>query len=127
LNLDILWGAVWILGIIYFTIEYIIVLARRIKVKLKIKTICESIIDVKITNKHFVEGYPLWSTLGQGKLLMFTRIDSYLVEFYYNDINHTINSKDAFEAFDIGDIVKVKLIENLDKNNSIISYKIIIP
>lgn len=120
---DLLWGIACILSILYFTIGFIISFAKKIKVKLKTNTICESIIDVKITNKHFIKGRPLQPPLGQGKYLMPTRVDSYLIEFYYNDTNHTINSKDIFQKFNIGDIIKIKLIKRLDKNNLVISYK----
>lgn len=125
LDFDILLGLLCILSIMYFIIDYVKDFVRKIKVKLKTTTICESIIEVEITNKYFIKGYPLQPHPGKGKYLMPTRVDSYLVEFHYKDIDHTINSKDIFKEFDIGNIIKIKLIEKIDKNNLVISYKFI--
>lgn len=92
--------------------------------KLKVKTCRESIINLRIDNKMHCPGRSYNS--GVNHLWANPKLpDSYIINCSdKNDVNYSINDKEIFYNYDVGDMIKLKLIENLDKNNEIISYKL---
>lgn len=96
----------------------------KIKLKLRTKSIKESIIDLTIVKKYYYKGLhynPGVKTFGYYPNLP----DSYIIDCIDNDNRkYTINDKDIFQLYDINDIIQIKLIEKLDKNNQVISRRV---
>ena len=92
--------------------------------KLRVKTCRESTINIRIDAKMYCPGMNynnglnhLW---GNPKLP-----DSYMINCSdKNNVKYLINDKEIFDNYDVGDMIKFKLIEKLDKNNELISYEL---
>ncbi|MGX4600395.1 hypothetical protein [Faecalimicrobium sp. JNUCC 81] len=120
MDFNLLFGIFCILGLIILNVEYVLNTIKKLKLKLRTKNLNESIVEVEMKNKNFVHGFSEPMSLEKGKGFTTNRIDSYLVEFEYKEKVYTIDSKYIFEKYNIGDLVKIKLVESLDKNNLIL-------
>lgn len=118
---DILWVSVCIAGITYFIIIEIKKVFDNIIIKLKIKDVKESIVSMKVVNKYFVEGK--LQSLGGSKIP--SKIpDTYCLELKYQDKIYRINDKCIYEKYKKDEFINIKLIEKVDKEGTVISYKL---
>lgn len=92
--------------------------------KFKVKVCRESIITVSIDNKCHFPGLSYSAgvnTLGARPKYP----DTYMI--YCSDengITYFINDKEIFNNYDLGDMIKLKLVEKLGRNNEVISYEV---
>lgn len=89
------------------------------RLKSQIKYTEESIVDMKIINKHFSKGTIM--RIG-GDILPSVLPSTYTIELEYKGNNYEINDQEIFTSYAIGQFIKLKLIENLDKDKNIITY-----
>lgn len=120
LDKDILLFSLIAVGIIYMLAIDAKEDIYKVKLKFKTKNIKESIIDVTIVKKYYLKGTSYNTVDARPKLP-----DSYIIDCIDNDNRkYTINDKDIFELHDINDIIQIKLIEKLDKDNNVISRRV---
>ncbi|WP_296648743.1 hypothetical protein [Romboutsia sp. 13368] len=48
--------------------------------------------------------------------------DTYIIELEYEKSKYEINDKEIFNSYEVGHLIKLKLVKNLDKNKNIIRY-----
>ncbi|MGL5693493.1 MAG: hypothetical protein ACRCXA_05410, partial [Peptostreptococcaceae bacterium] len=108
-----------IISALYIYIICIKDIISNINNKFKVKRCRKSIISLKIDGKSHFPGISYSSgvnNLGANPKLP----DSYIINCSdENDVNYFINDKEVFESYDIGDAIKLELIEKLDKNNEV--------
>ena len=113
----------WILVIILGTSYLLFIEFKNYKnerrLKLKIKYTEENIVNMKIINKTISKGLTI--KIG-GAILPSKLPDTYMVELEYTGNKYVIDDKEIFNSYNVGQIIKLKLIENLDKNKNIIMY-----
>lgn len=113
----------WILVIILGTSYLLFIEFKNYKnerrLKLKIKYTEENIVNMKIINKTISKGLTI--KIG-GAILPSKLPDTYMVELEYKGNKYVIDDKEIFNSYNVGQIIKLKLIENLDKNKNIIMY-----
>ncbi len=79
-----------------------------------------SIINMEVINKYYVKG-----NLGHigGDKVLSKYPDSYILELRYGSLFNRINDENLFNSLNIGDYLEVYLIEILDENKGLITYK----
>ncbi|WP_296648543.1 hypothetical protein [Romboutsia sp. 13368] len=116
---NLFWVIVIVLGSMYLLyIEFRNYKYER-KLKLKIKYIEEEIVSMKVMNKKFSKGSI--TKIGGGTLP--TKLpDTYIIELEYEKSKYEINDKEIFNSYEVGHLIKLKLVKGLDKNKNIIRY-----
>lgn len=89
--------------------------------KSKIKYTQENIVEMKITKKTFSKGV---MTVVTGSKLLSRLPDTYIIELEYKGSKYEINDKEIFNSYDVGQSIKLKLVESLDENKNIITYNL---
>ncbi len=120
---ELIWSLACAISIIIMVAMYISEYMEKLKLMLKTKKMRESIIEVEIEKKYFVEGLPL--TMAAAKFASPNFPDSYIIDYRYNGRTYSINSQEIFEKYEVGDNIKLKIIERLDKNMDVISFKVL--
>lgn len=88
-------------------------------IKLNSKSIRENTVDMLVEDKLFLRG----ELIGCSKYP--TRCtDSYNLTLSQGNRQFYVNNKEIFDLVEIGDYIKVNLIEILDKKQNIINYEI---
>lgn len=118
---DLFWPIIIVLCIAYLLLHEIKNRIAIKQLKLKIKYTEIQIVDMQITNKRFSKGMVL--RIG-GAILPSKLPDTYIVELKYQDSNYEINDEKIYKFYEIGDFVKLKLINNLDESKNLISYEL---
>ena len=86
---------------------------------MKIKYTEENIVNMKIINKNFSKGVIM--KVG-GDIFPSKLPDTYMVELEYKGSKYEINDKEIFNLYNIGQNIKLKLVESLDENKNIVKY-----
>ena len=116
---NLFWILVIILGTSYLLFIEFKNYKNQRRLKLKIKYTQENIVDMKIINKTFSNGV---MTLVGGARLPAKLPDTYMIELEYKGSKYEINDKEIFNSYNVGQIIKLKLVESLDENKNIIMY-----
>ena len=118
-------NAIWLIlcigGLLYYIFIEIVEFIKKIIRKIKIKEVRETRVKMEIIDKYFVKGGIKNIT---GTKVSATMPDSYIMKLKYKETDYKINDKDIFESYEVGEYVYLKLIEKLDKEQNIISYKL---
>lgn len=77
---------------------------------------------MKIISKIFSKGVTM--KVG-GDILPSKLPDTYMVELEHKGSKYEINDKEIFNSYNVGQIIKLKLVESLDENKNIIMYDFI--
>ncbi|MCC3671300.1 hypothetical protein [Terrisporobacter mayombei] len=116
---NLFWILVIILGSSYLLFIEFKNYKNRRRLKLKIKYTEENIVNMKIINKNFSKGVIM--KVG-GDIFPSKLPDTYMVELEYKGIKYEINDKEIFNLYNIGQNIKLKLVESLDENKNIVKY-----
>lgn len=119
--MDIFWIIIIIFGTLYFFIKWLIDLTDKVKKKLEVQITQTNVVPMEVVNNFFVEGK--LEKIG-GNILPFKYPDSYIIELKYKDFYYKINDYELYNSSNIGDIISLKLINNIDKNGNIINSSI---
>lgn len=119
--MDIFWIIIIIFGTLYFFIKWLIDLTDKVKKKLEVQVTQTNVVPMEVVNKFFVEGKV--EKIG-GNILPSKYPDSYIIELKYKDSYYKINDYELYNNSNIGDIISLQLINNIDKNGNIINYSI---
>ena len=113
----------WIIVIVFGSMYLIFLEIRNYnnnkRLKSQIKYTEESIVDMKIINKRFSKGTIM--RIG-GAILPSVLPSTYTIELEYKGNNYEINDQEIFTSYAIGEFIRLKLIESLDKDKNIIKY-----
>ncbi|MDY3372810.1 MAG: hypothetical protein SOX50_06010 [Terrisporobacter othiniensis] len=116
---NLFWILVIILGSSYLLFIEFKNYKNRRRLKLKIKYTEENIVNMKIINKTFSKGVIM--KVG-GDIFPSKLPDTYMVELEYKGSKYEINDKEIFNLYNIGQNIKLKLVESLDENKNIVKY-----
>lgn len=116
---NLFWILVIILGSSYLLFIEFKNYKNRRRLKLKIKYTEENIVNMKIINKNFSKGVIM--KVG-GDIFPSKLPDTYMVELEYKGSKYEINDKEIFNLYNIGQNIKLKLVESLDENKNIVKY-----
>ncbi len=116
---NLFWILVIILGSSYLLFIELKNYKNRRRLKLKIKYTEENIVNMKIINKAFSKGVIM--KVG-GDIFPSKLPDTYMVELEYKGSKYEINDKEIFNLYNIGQNIKLKLVESLDENKNIVKY-----
>ncbi len=116
---NLFWILVIILGSSYLLFIEFKNYKNRRRLKLKIKYTEENIVNMKIINKAFSKGVIM--KVG-GDIFPSKLPDTYMVELEYKGSKYEINDKEIFNLYNIGQNIKLKLVESLDENKNIVKY-----
>lgn len=116
---NLFWILVIILGSSYLLFIEFKNCKNRRRLKLKIKYTEENIVNMKIINKNFSKGVIM--KVG-GDIFPSKLPDTYMVELEYKGSKYEINDKEIFNLYNIGQNIKLKLVESLDENKNIVKY-----
>ena len=113
----------WILVIILGTSYLLFIEFKNYKdkrrLKSKTKYTQENIVDMKIINKNFSKGTMM---LIGGDRVPSKLPATYMVELEYKGNKYEINDKEIYDSYNVGQIIKLKLVESLDENKNVIMY-----
>ena len=112
---ELFWPIIIILIILYLLFTEVKSYKYKRSLKLKIKYIEEDIVEMKIVNKLFFKGYAFKD---------YRLPDTCIIELEYEDNKYEINDEEIFNSYEIGQFIKIKLVENLDENKELINYEL---
>ena len=118
---NLFWIIIIIFGSIYLIFLEIENYNNKKYLKYKIKFTEEYIVEMKIINKTFSKGTIM--RIG-GAILPSVLPNTYTIELEYEGSNYEINDKEIFNSYEIGQFIKLKLVENLDENKELINYEL---
>ncbi|WP_297133333.1 hypothetical protein [Terrisporobacter sp.] len=113
------WMIVIVFGSMYLIFLEIRNYNNNKRLKSQIKYTEESIVDMKIINKRFSKGTIMRIS---GAILPSVLPSTYTIELEYKGNNYEINDQEIFTSYEIGEFIRLKLIESLDKDKNIIKY-----
>ena len=116
---NLFWIIVIVFGSIYLIFLEIRNYNNKKRVKSRIISAEESIVDMKIINKRFCKGTIV--RIG-GTILPSKLPDTYIIELEYEGSNYEINDKEIFTSHEVGQYIRLKLIESLDEDKNIVQY-----
>ena len=116
---NLFWIIIIIFGSIYLIFLEIENYNNKKYLKYKIKFTEEYIVEMKIINKTFSKGTIM--RIG-GAILPSVLPNTYTIELEYEGSNYEINDKEIFNYYEVGQFIKLKLVESLDKDKNIIKY-----
>lgn len=116
---NLFWIIIIIFGSIYLIFLEIENYNNKKYLKYKIKFTEEYIVEMKIINKTFSKGTIM--RIG-GAILPSVLPNTYTIELEYEGSNYKINDKEIFNSYEIGQFIRLKLIECSDKDKNIIKY-----
>ena len=117
--MDLFWIIIIIFGSIYLIFLEIKNYNNQKYLKSKIKFTEEHIVEMKIINKIFSKGTIMRTG---GAILPSMLPNTYTIELEYEGSNYKINDKEIFNSYEIGQFIRLKLIECSDKDKNIIKY-----
>ncbi|UEL48173.1 hypothetical protein [Terrisporobacter hibernicus] len=82
----------------------------------------EDIVSMEIMNKIFCKGTIM--TIG-GDRIPLKLPGTYILELGYEGNKYEINDKEIFDSYEVGQFIKLKLVESLDQNRNIIKYDLL--
>ena len=116
---NLFWIIIIIFGSIYLIFLEIKNYNNQKYLKSKIKFTEEHIVEMKIINKIFSKGTIMRTG---GAILPSMLPNTYTIELEYEGSNYKINDKEIFNSYEIGQFIRLKLIECSDKDKNIIKY-----
>ena len=116
---NLFWIIIIIFGSIYLIFLEIKNYNNQKYLKSKIKFTEEHIVEMKIINKIFSKGTIMRTG---GAILPSMLPNTYTIELEYEVSNYKINDKEIFNSYEIGQFIRLKLIECSDKDKNIIKY-----
>ena len=114
---NLFWIIIIIFGSIYLIFLEIKNYNNQKYLKSKIKFTEEHIVEMKIINKIFSKGTIMRTG---GAILPSMLPNTYTIELEYEGSNYKINDKEIFNSYEIGQFIRLKLIECSDKDKNII-------
>lgn len=119
-----IWILAVVIGSLYMLVKYIQECREKIRLKVRTKEMVESIIEVKIYKKEMVDGLPM-STTVSGKFAYPRYPDTCMIFCSDENRDYSFDDKDTFDNYDVGDVISIKIVERIDKNDCVISYRIV--
>ena len=116
---NVFWIIIIILGSMYLIFLDIRNYNNKKYLNSEIKFTEEYIVEMKIINKIFSKGTIM--RIG-GSILPSILPDTYTIKLEYKGNNYEINDKEIFNYYEVGQFIKLKLVESLDKDKNIIKY-----
>ena len=116
---NVFWIIIIILGSMYLIFLDIRNYNNKKYLNSEIKFTEEYIVEMKIINKIFSKGTIM--RIG-GSILPSILPDTYTIKLEYEGNNYEINDKEIFNYYEVGQFIKLKLVESLDKDKNIIKY-----